>query len=287
MRKTFQTTFLLYILLSVIFLAVYSPSVKAQTSDLVFQENFDGSTLDLSKWVILQNVNGGTGGSITVAGGSVYLSSYETSFPCITSRTNPVPTSGGFSLELNIQFASMAALGSGFWVSSTPYVVGNVGEAADILHVWADTTYGAVIFLLGRSVTISSSPPSYSPLKLENTNGTYFLYLNGALLTSAQSQLRPQQIGFGHPPAYYVPFNTAGVWTSFYINSINVYAETSSPTNSTFLPTLTGPSTTQPAELIITIAGIIIATIIIISLILLLYRSTKANLKRKKDNNQC
>jgi hypothetical protein len=287
MGKTFQVTVLLYILLSVFFSAVYSSSVKVQTSNLVFQENFDGSTLDLNKWVISQNVNGGTGGSITVTAGSVYLSSSGTSFPCITSRTNPFPQNSDFTVEFDVVYTQLEGRGSGFWVSKGALESHwPVREArSNIFEVWADTTSSMDAFLMGIQVYDSNlsvnTPVSF---KLQYSEGNYILSANGLTVASAYSDLRADTIGFGHPALSYIPFSDAGQWSSSRVDSISVFQETSpSPTQEpTTEPTRTPE--TPSATWIITIAGIVLAIAILVSLTLLLYRTAKPIQKEKKSH---
>jgi hypothetical protein len=269
MPKIIKTIFLLIILLSVSFIATYHVQAKTQTT-AYFQDNFDGTTLNPTKWSSVLNVNGGTGGSITVTGGSVYLSSYGTSFPCVTSAGDSFPINGDFYIEFTMHYSSVTGLGDGFWVSNTPLVVQKVGDVAEILHVWSDTTYGTQAILLGKATVLPSSEKSNLNIKLEYTNETYFLFVNGALIASEPSQMRAIHIGFGHPPAFYVPFPVEGQWTSFSIDNVNIYQET---------PELT--ATPSITNLIINIAGIILASVILTSLILILYRS----IKRKPKQN--
>jgi hypothetical protein len=285
MDKTILKAVFLCILLIIPILPVYICPVKAQTANLTFHDDFDGTVIDTSKWDVQQNVNNGVGGRKTVSGSPVSFPREETSFPCITTKENPFPNSGDFSLELNIQYLSITERGCGFWVSSVPYIISSssgiiyLASIADVLLVFSDTTFGPSMFLLGKPLAFSSSLTSYVLLRLDYTNGTYLLYLNGVLQVSVKSELRPQFMGFGHPQAPYVPLLTSTDWTSFKIDSISVFQI--SPVTPTITPE---PSTTQkPSESwIITLTGIILAIIILAIATLLLYHAVKATQKVNK-----
>ncbi len=99
MRKALSVAILLFLLLTAIALAI---AVRAQVSSSLFSDHFDGTTIDTTKWVVEQNVDGGSGGSATVADSYVSLTSDGTSFPVLCTADNPFPTtSGDFTLSLN------------------------------------------------------------------------------------------------------------------------------------------------------------------------------------------
>ena len=65
-------------------------------------------------------------------------------------------------------------------------------------------------------------------IMLTYSSGFYTLIVNGVQLASEQSDMRADTIGFGHPPAYYIPFtpehvdSVMGGWSSFDIDQIQV-----------------------------------------------------------------
>jgi hypothetical protein len=63
MRKAVSVAILLFLLLTATALVV---SVRAQVSSPLFSDHFDGTTIDTTKWLVQQNVDGGNGGSVTV-----------------------------------------------------------------------------------------------------------------------------------------------------------------------------------------------------------------------------
>jgi hypothetical protein len=226
--------------------------VKAQDphsmgSSLFFSDDFNGTTIDSGKWEILENVNGGFGGNVTVAANSISLSSNGTSFPIITSAVNPFPESGDFNVEFDIQYTHLDYLGSGLWISQGPFVPAwpNGALSSNILEVWSDSGESSAnsclcVTFLGVAVynkTILTTPndflnSSVFKVGLGYVTGNYTLTLNGEKIVSMQSELRADTIGFGHPPISYIPFPTPSDWTSFKIDSINVYQETPSSSSS-------------------------------------------------------
>ena len=108
-------------------------TVAGEVSSTLFSDDFDGSSIDTTKWVVQQNVNGGSGGSITVADSYVSLTSDGTSFPLVYTATNPFPTSGDFAVEFDIKYTRLTSWGTGFWVSQGPFVPSEDELLANIL----------------------------------------------------------------------------------------------------------------------------------------------------------
>jgi hypothetical protein len=275
MRNTYKAALILSILLS----ACLTPAVtQAQIEKLVFNEDFND--IDPNKWTVETK---GYGGRVTVADSAVYLSSYGTSFPLIYPKVNPIPDSGDFIVEFTIQYTNFGVYGSGFWISSGDFVIQEgVDMNANILEVWGgasqgEMTLGATLFQsLAWRATVSNFYNSLD-FKLEYISGVYSLYLNGQLLLAVTSTVRADSIGFGHPAAPYLPQSQPDQWTSFKVDAINIFQETkANSTETPFFPTPNQPS----AVFIITLAGIIVASIILTSLVLLIYQSTKANSKK-------
>ena len=224
------------LLLSLISLSVCADrfvSVRAQTPNSPVFDDFQGSTIDTSKWVVQQNVNGGNGGTVTVADSYVSLTSDGTSFPIIYSATNPFPESGDFAVEVDIQYTRLTGWGTGFWVTQGPFVPAEYELNANILQVWAhidETGPNVLVLLLGKQVhteAIQKNPfrafnSSTLTFRLQCSGNIYTLYLNGEAIVSVNSTLRADTIGFGHPPLFCVPFPYPSQWTSFRISCIRI-----------------------------------------------------------------
>ena len=217
-------------------------------STSLFSDNFQSSHLDSKLWAVQTNVNSSGypayGGSIQVGGGSVSLSSYGSSFPSVTSAVNPFPESGDFAVAFDITYTSIGGWGDGLWVSKgNPFETAsdvanpNVFDGA-IFAVWGDDDYGAPhlwatgvhVFLFGDLVDNLPTNWTYPgpttsatyAFKLAYSLGTYTVFLNGNAIVSANSSLRPDVVGFGHPQCSWVPFANTGPWSSFKIDYIRM-----------------------------------------------------------------
>ncbi len=229
-----------------IFLLGILPQNFAQTQSIssqpLFADHFDGYALNTSKWTAQLNTNGSglpaNGGQIVVNNSYVSLSSTGSSFPLVTSAVNPFPTSGDFGVAFDITYDHVGGWGNGIWISQGPFdPVSSETTIANVVQVWADTSIGLNVFFFGN-VTYkqdfywSAFGYSAKPLniRLDYSKGTYSLYLNGSLMASYESQIRPDTIGFGHPVAFWMPENASiymplpdtSYWSSFKIDSIKV-----------------------------------------------------------------
>jgi hypothetical protein len=212
---------------------VFSTAVGG-ASPALFSDDFDGTSIDTTKWIVQENVNGGSGGSITVADSYVSLTSDGTSFPCIYTATNPFPTSGDFAVEFDIKYTRVSGWGTGLWITQGVFEPTEDGVEANIMQVWADFDGGSGpdvrAYLLGKQVfrrqiqknSLDKYESNTFTFRLQCSGDVYTLYLNNELLLSAQSTLRADTIGFGHPPIYYVPWSFSYPWSSFEINSIRL-----------------------------------------------------------------
>jgi hypothetical protein len=208
-----------------------------------FSDHFGGSVVNASKWAVQLNTNmsgyPAFGGLVKVSNSTVSVSSTGSTFPCVTSKVNPFPTTGDFAAVLDFTYTRIRDFGDGLWFSSGPFIVNQNGSASSnvVLQLWADRlnpNQGSVhVNLLGQLVyqwVIYGSMPSYheQTFKLAYYGGTYTLTIDGIEVASMPSQLRPDTIGFGHPPAYYLPFGsnqvdiTSDRWSAFQMDAIQV-----------------------------------------------------------------
>ena len=211
---------------------VFSTAV-AGASPAPFSENFNGTSLDTTKWIVEENVNGGSGGTITVADSYVYLTSNGTSSPLVYTATNPFPTSGDFAVEFDIKYTRVSGWGTGFWITEGFFEPTESGRGANIMQVWADFNGPGPhvdAYLLGKQVfqgsvqknAFNEYESDTFTFRLQCSGDVYTLFLDGEELSSAQSTLRADTIGFGHPPIYYVPWSFSSQWSSFKIDSIRL-----------------------------------------------------------------
>lgn len=252
MLKRVVCGILLFCLLNSAFATVIVYSGHAQASDApFFSDDFNGSAVDQSKWTVQYNTNmSGSpawGGNVTVSNGGIALSSDGSSFPCVTSAADPFSATGDFSLQFNFTYTSFGADGNGLWISNGPlsWLQGE-DSGVSILQYWAGNGGGVtniIAYLMGNLVyryvipapaskdgsfqsNPNSGPGPTQTIRLDYIDGTYTLTIDGTQIATAQSDLRPDNIGFGHPQAYYVPFPYVGVWSSFQIDYIEVLPTT-------------------------------------------------------------
>jgi hypothetical protein len=230
MKRAFIVILLIAIFVSS--LATNLQPVKGTAFNGLFSDDFNGIALDTSKWVANQNVNNGTGGSITVANSSIYLTSLGTSFPQVYTAFNPFPTSGDFAVEFDIEYTRLDGWGTGLWISKGPFIPASDVLNSNIMQVWAhydETGSHAFVMFFGKQVyneVVQKNPfkpwgSSLMIFRLQYSQGIYILYLNGTVIASEKSSLRADTIGFGHPPIFYVPMSYSGSWTSFRVGSIS------------------------------------------------------------------
>ncbi len=217
-----------------------------------FFDDFNGSEVDTEKWTVQESTDWSgypaNGGLINVEGSKVYLSSSGSSFPCISSAANPFPTTGDFAVEFDLTYSCISDWGVGIWITKGPFEYKN--ESANnqiILQLWAGALDFDKVSIKGyflvediqkpfayESVIYGWEPSAPTHVfRLTYINGTYSLIDNGVTVASAASQLRPDTIGFGHPPVYWLPFSlehvrsVMGGFGSFNIDYIKIEGITS------------------------------------------------------------
>jgi hypothetical protein len=243
MKNFFLIVLLVFSLVTFAVSTHFLPTAEAESSQMFFTDDFEGNTIDPAKWIVQENLNISSfpayGGSIKVNNSYVSLASNGSSFPIITSALNPFPTTGDFALEFDITYDQVSGWGSGLWVSHGSFEpVSKETVYANILQVWADTKIGFNVFFF-ENVTYKQdlywSPFGYDTkpltIRLDLSHGVYSLYLNGSLIATHESTLRPDTIGFGHPPAFWIPKaignslipeSVSTSWSSFKIGSVRV-----------------------------------------------------------------
>jgi hypothetical protein len=218
--------------------------VNGAVSGISFYDHFDGNQVNTEKWVVQENTNmsglPAFGGSVKVTESEVALASTGdgTSFPCVTSAFNPFASSTDFVAEFDITYDCLSDWGSGLWISKGQVVVEGESSPEMIFQVWGDNeaswTQSAVrVNLLGSQVyrsEIEGWEPSADThtFRLQYVEGVYTVFVDGVEAAAEASAIRPDTLGFGHPPAYYVPFEreraigNVGGWSSFRIGLIKV-----------------------------------------------------------------
>jgi hypothetical protein len=244
-RIKFSCIFLLITLCSTGVL-IFAQPARASEDEAAFSDEFNGQTLDSTKWVIQLNPgfsgNPAYGGNVRLDNGKIFLSSDGSTFPAVTSATNPFPETGDFVLVFNINYEQINSYGGGFWVSKGEHTTSNhcpfphpisrtpdpseVSGWANILQVWGGYECGIFAVFLGKWVFLFPPTPSMDArslnFRLEYIQGQYSLYLDEKLIAQESSHLTPDQIGFGHEPATFLPSSGARKWSSISIDYVRV-----------------------------------------------------------------
>lgn len=241
-------------IITLILLSITIQTSKATPQNYSFIDHFNENQIDKTKWQVQENTNmsgqPAFGASVNIANSQIYLSSTGdgTSFPYVHSLNNPFPPSNDFIVEFDLTYDCISDWGSGVWISKGPLTIKDssriedVNSANMIFQVWADnegswTQTGIRIKLFEKQVyrtVVNGWEPSADTIifKLEYKKGVYTVFIDSKEIASERSQIRPDNIGFGHPPAYYVPFThqhaigNVGKWSSFTIDYIKVFYPT-------------------------------------------------------------
>ena len=218
--------------------------LAAASSNALFSDHFEGTAVDPAKWLVQENTNmsgnPAYGGSVQAANSSIILSSNGSTFPCVYSAANPFPETGDFAIEFDLTYSHISDFGDGLWMTSGPKwtIPLNGSSSTVVFQLWADnnvsyTMTRMFVALLGKEVWTSyvygwEADAPTRLFKLTYTNGVYAVFVDGIQVASAPSQVRPNSIGFGHPPIYYLPYSAqhlstvVGGWTRFRIDHIRM-----------------------------------------------------------------
>jgi hypothetical protein len=216
---------------------LHSTAYGEDASPAFFLDDFDGTTVDAEKWVVMENTNmsgnPAYGGSVKVEESQIFLSSNGSTFPWVQTVANPFPETGNFAVEFDFTYTCIADWGNGFVITKKP-----LRDQPSISSIWAHDIgpERAQIYItfLGTRV-YQNTVPGYKPssnkhlYRLEYTEGVYTVYVDGTSVAFAPSDRRPDLIGFGHAPRYDIPLTKEQVeaygywgWSFFKIDSIRV-----------------------------------------------------------------
>lgn len=242
MKKAFLGTMTIFWVCFIAF-SVTLPYANGSNSAVSFSDHFNGSQVDNLRWVVQENTDmsglPAFGGSVKVSNSNVALASTGdgTSFPCVTSAFNPFPSTSDFVVEFDLTYDCLSDWGSGLWISKGSF--GDDKDSADIVfQVWGDNeaswTQSALRAYFFGTEVYRSEVPGWEPsaathaFKLECVEETYTVFVDTVEVATGSSAIRPDSLGFGHPPSRGIPFEheraigNVGGWSSFRIDLIKV-----------------------------------------------------------------
>ncbi len=224
-------------------------------SAVIFSDDFDGSSLDSTRWntdvatsgkrfcpdtsdespgswidISADPCHGVTVsppyGSIAVGNGlASFTAPFGQTFPYIwagaPSRPSPFPSLGDFALDLRMRYDTTGNSGNGVvvadWANNNPDGTDNPW-ISKVLQIWADSYLR--VNLLGTNINLPGSLAIHD-YRLEKAFGAYSLFVDGSLVIGPiASALRPNAIWVGHPDAvWWVPPHS---WAAFTLDSIRV-----------------------------------------------------------------
>lgn len=195
-------------LLATLFTA--SPS-RAST---LFEETCDGLGSLQSQWQVDANA-----GSIDVSGGSCNLSAGSTrTFPYIR-RSGGFPTSGDFTLTVQLRWPSVAVHGVGFGAGTAP-------DNGAALGIWQDSNNGFHVDVGGRRAYTSGTKLDYHSVRFEyRSDGSAHTVLDATDLGTFGNVPRPSAMFFGNPTVTCC----AAQWSSLSVDTIRVEVPTPPP----------------------------------------------------------
>lgn len=216
-----------------------------------FFDSFDGSTVDSEKWQVTLNTqmndNPAYGGVVQVKDSYIELSSSGSTFPWVCTKENPFPNNGDFIVKFDFTYGQISDFGDGLLITKGGSVTWpeNGSSPIHIFQLWADNDGSfsrtkMSIYLFGEECWVSyvdgwePDAPRHN-FELSYQNGVHSVIVDGVQVASAESDVRPNNLGFGHPPAHYVPFSgehlstIIGGWTKFKIDSIEVITSATEP----------------------------------------------------------
>lgn len=224
--------------------ALVSPLAKGSQpgSSVLFSDDFDGSIVDASKWVVVENTDmsgyPAWGGKVKVNDGQIQFSSDGSTFPWVSTVNNPFPEAVDFTVEFTVTYNVIGDSGNGVRIFSNSKVNNEYNWSNNIFTLWAHDegeTTGVILIELFNKVIYKDYVAGFKPAspshmyRLEYANGNYTVYVDNKIVASQASDLRPTAIGLGHPPISDLPYSPQTTerwaywgWTAFSMDSIKV-----------------------------------------------------------------
>ncbi len=203
-----------------------SSAVEARQATIVFEDSFDRSTLDGSKWIVDNSSNT----TIDLSHGTLRLGSSSSHYPYIHSRVNPFPGSGDFRMTVRFQYTSAGACGAPIAMANFVLPAGLSHADTDRLSSGAEASGISNWFWRTAAYYRAGSVREDISLNLsagwhiataDYTARVYRLALDGTTIyTSSQTNARPAVLWMG------VPFDLGSgnscQWDSLEISNVHV-----------------------------------------------------------------
>ena len=196
----------------------------------VFREDFDGSALDASKWIVES-----TNGQYSVSAGSLHMRSIPTGLPGIASLGSPIPATGRLKIQFGFQFGATTCLGSALGLEARGTFLSQCPNSPPLVPTYRfhrDCAKGTNVNVhpvtdgfgsCGQELwghSFDSNPPAYHVGEFNFASDSVYVVIDGTLFdTDTSGGPRPNTIHFGGPgdpccnyTEYDVDFVQVQVW---------------------------------------------------------------------------
>jgi hypothetical protein len=206
--------------------AAAATAANSKQGTVLFEDNFNRSALDGSKWIVDNSSNT----TVDLSQGTLRLSSSSSHYPYIHSRVNPFPAAGDFRLTVRFQYTIAGACGVPVAAASYVLPAGlshadtdrlSSGAEANGISIWFWRT---VAYYRAGSVRedISLYPLSgWHTGTVDYVGGAYRLAIDTTpIYTSSQTTFRPAVVWLGAP--FDLGSGNACRWDSLEVSNIRV-----------------------------------------------------------------
>jgi serine/threonine protein kinase len=207
------------------------PTPTTEGPVIVFQDNFDRSGLDTSRWQADSAAE-----FVTVGQGALRMASAGPRYPYVYSRYNLFPTDGNFQLTYRFRYYKVDVCGVGIMAASTLCPAGRsqADEAACqqaseqngvAAGMWQDSENGLQIWFRSGADRVDKKFPgpdtAWHDITIKYEHSRYEMYLDNRLVyTSLPTPYRPQSIWMGHP----ADLGSDCPWSSLEVDYVKVYS---------------------------------------------------------------
>jgi len=152
-----------------------------------YEENFDGTSLDSSRWTA--STNGGL--TVSVDNGSLHMGqggSSSLDFPYVSSVGTVFPTAGNFQVEIAAQYSQHGGQGDGIAVLGPDH--------QPLFILWGSPL---VVALEGTPQVAVAGPFDLHNYRLTFVDGVASVYVDNMLVLTTPLSVRPESLWLGTP----------------------------------------------------------------------------------------